>query len=406
MAAAAAAAQFAWTLPEEATRESPGFPTLYTAGRLVLEGSPLSRAYEDAWFGAEVRRFFPSIGEIFRPNPPPAALIAVPVAWMEPRAARVVWTLLSLAALAAVAAWAFRRLAPRGLAVPLGTLAFFFFQPFRACLHYGQVYILLLGLLVVALEALRHDRPRSAGGALGALFGFKLAALSTGFVLLARRFRRALIWGAGTAAVIAALSLIRPGPECWRAWLSYLSRPGSLVGRPEEAVTAYQTLPGFFAHLTRRDARWNPAPLLDAPGSGRLLALAASALLLAGSLMRTARSADPSLPLALLVLAHLLVDPWTLDYHVPLAFLPLVVVAGALRDHGAGAGRWSLLAIATVLLSAPAGWTKSPGLQAGALALLAYPKLYGALIVWGLAYDGSGPRRHRPMVETGPSTGG
>ncbi len=398
VAAAAAAAQFAWSLPVAATRESAGFPTLYTAGRLVLEGSSLSRAYDDAWFGAQVHRFFPSIVEIFRPNPPAAALIAVPVAWLPPRAARVAWTLLSLAVLVAVSVWALRRLAPRGLAAPACALVVFLFQPFRACLHYGQAYIVLLGLLVVGLEALRHERPRRAGAALGALFGFKAAALFTGFVLLSRRRRRALAWGVATVAAIGALSLLRPGADCWRAWLSYLSRPSGLFGRPEEVVTAYQTLPGFIAHLTRIDARLNPSPLFDAPAGGRLFAFAVSLLLLGASLERTARNADPSLPVALLVLTHLVVDPWTLDYHYPLAFLPLVVVACALRDRGAGAARWALLALGTALLSAPAGWCKSPSLQAGALALLAYPQLYGALLVWGLAFHTSGEGRSTGSV--------
>lgn len=389
----AAAVWFIRPLPAAATRSSIGFSTLYTAGRLVLEGSSLSQAYDDAWFGAQVRRFAPSVPEIYRPNPPAASLIGVTVAWMDYRAARIVWTLSSIAALFAIALWTIRYLNFGGLAVPGCILFVLLFQPIRACLWYGQAYILLLGILILGFEGLRRNRPRLSGVSLGALLGFKLAVPFVALLLFERRYRRALAWMTATTAGICALSLVWPGPDCWSAWFSDLLRPRSLAGWPAEAVTAYQTIPGFFAHLSRFDARWNPSPLVDAPRLGRVLSLSSALALVTASIVRTARSSDPSLPLAMLALASLVVSPWSLDYHYPLAFLPIVIVTGVLWERAAGFSLWSALAVGALLLSFPQRWYGAPAVQSGAYAVLAYPKLYGALIVWALAFSLGDARR-------------
>jgi hypothetical protein len=282
--------------------------------------------------------------------------------------------------------------------VPGCVLFVLLFQPIRACLWYGQPYILLLGLLIVGFEALRRNRPRVAGLSLGALLGFKLAVPLVALLLLKRQYWRALAWTSATIATVCLLSLAWPGWDCWRAWFSYLSRPVSLVGWPAEAVTAYQTIPGFFAHLTRFDARWNPSPLFDAPRLGRMLSVSAALLLVTASAVRTARSTDPSLPVAMLTLASLVVSPWSLDYHYPLAFLPILILTGVLWEQAAGFSLWSALALGALLLSVPQRWYGAPALQSGAYALLAYPKLCGALIVWALAFALGRARRGSPAL--------
>ncbi len=386
LAVLVAAGWFVRPLPAAATRASIGFSTLYTAGRLMLEGSSLSQAYDDAWFGVQVRRFAPSVPEIYRPNPPAAALLGITVAWMDYRGARIAWTLASLAALAAITLWMVRHLDAAGLAVPGCVLFVLLFQPIRACLWFGQAYILLLFLLILGFEGLRSERPPQAGVSLGAILGFKLTVPLIALVLLKRRHWKTMAWMSATVIAVCLVSLVWPGTECWRAWLSYLSRPAAVAGWRAEAVTAYQTIPGFFAHLTRFDARWNPSPSFDAPRLGRVLSVTATVLLVAASTVRTARSTDPALPIAMLTLTSLVVSPWTLDYHYPLTLLPIVIVMGVLWDRAAGFPLWSVLALGALLLSVPQRWYGAPALQSGARALLAYPKLYGALVIWGLAF--------------------
>jgi hypothetical protein len=57
---------------------------------------------------------------------------------------------------------------------------------------------------------------------------------------------------------------------------------------------------------------------------------------------------------------------------------------GRLRDEGADWRAWVAFAAVVVLVGAPLPY-KSPRVAAGLPTLLAYPKLYGALVLWAMA---------------------
>src|SRR5881394_3285571 len=83
-----------------------GFVSYYTASRLLVSGQLGPLAYDDRWFGAKVQQITASnVREIFTPNPPTMALMALPVAGLDPHAARTIWLVFSLIAfIAAIAA--------------------------------------------------------------------------------------------------------------------------------------------------------------------------------------------------------------------------------------------------------------------------------------------------------------
>ena len=167
-----------------------------------------------------------------------------------------------------------------------------------------------------------------------------------------------------------------------------------MAAAPSLAVTAYQSQLGFFHHLLIFDPQWNPHPWLNVPWLGFWLpALAMLAMLVASA--RAARRADaPDLVLALFVMASILLSPVALDYHYVLALLPVAILLAHLPSWGsldsliAGLG-W-LTAVAAIGLNLP---YQSAAIQGGAWALLAYPKLYGAILLWILAMTGSSPGR-------------
>ena len=73
-----------------------GFVSYYTASRLLVDGQLGPDAYDDRWFGEAVQRLTRSnIREIFIPNPPPMALMALPVVVLDPQPARAVWLIAS-----------------------------------------------------------------------------------------------------------------------------------------------------------------------------------------------------------------------------------------------------------------------------------------------------------------------
>jgi hypothetical protein len=77
--------------------------------------------------------------------------------------------------------------------------------------------------------------------------------------------------------------------------------------------------------------------------------------------------------------------PFGEGYHAVLA-LPALLVAAWWAWRGGRYGSWTwmlwgALALAALLLAAPLPY-KSPALAAGWLALLAYPRVYGAYLLW------------------------
>ena len=74
-----------------------GFVSYYTASRLLVSGELGPRAYDDQWFGEQVKQHTDSnVREIFIPNPPTMAVMALPVAGLEAGRARAAWLIASL----------------------------------------------------------------------------------------------------------------------------------------------------------------------------------------------------------------------------------------------------------------------------------------------------------------------
>ena len=68
-----------------------GFVAYYTASRLLVSGELGPIAYDDRWFGEKVQQLTASsVREIFTPNPPTMALMALPVAGLDAQRARAV----------------------------------------------------------------------------------------------------------------------------------------------------------------------------------------------------------------------------------------------------------------------------------------------------------------------------
>lgn len=380
LVAAALAVRFAVFAVSVARRPSEDFVAYYTAARLLREGTPVARFYDDSWFEARVSEVVPGLRDIFSPNPPPAALILLPLADLRYEDARAVWTTLNVLLLAAVLTWMLVEAGVRGPPAPLFLIAALASEPLIAEFRQGQAYVLLLLLLVAAWSGYRRGRPALLGVSLGVALALKTAGVLLLPVLIVQRRWSAVAWTAASAGLIALASLPRMGPSAWWAYLRSLR---GLASEPYLAVAAYQTAPGIVRHLTTPDATWNPVPLVDATTAGRLagtaLALGIVALVLFLA-YRVPEQAD--LCFAAALLGGIVVSPLSLDYHYPLLLLPLALLlarvarAPSVSTALALAAGWLLIAVDLPY--------RSTALSAGARALLAYPKLYGALILLGM----------------------
>jgi hypothetical protein len=188
---------------------------------------------------------------------------------------------------------------------------------------------------------------------------------------------------AGLAAAVVLLSLPWVKIETWQFYLvTVLPR---WVQAPIAAVPAYQTVGGFWQHLLRFDPSLNPAPVANRPRLAAALSLACTLALLGLTLVGLRRA-----PLLLAVSAGLVLTvvlaPIAEQYHY-LTAAPALIVAGVEWNRlGHHFSLGALLVLAAVLMFWPLPY-KDPRLAVGWLAILAYPRLWGGLLLWGGLYS-------------------
>ncbi len=368
-----------------------GFAAYYTASVLLAQGKLGPQSYNNQWFTEQVHaEVDQSVDEILAPTLPTVSLVAMPLIFMPPQAARDVWTWLNffvlLAALGLLTA-VFRQPdqaqqpAPRWLT--LAALAFMF-PPVAANFHEDQAIILFFCLFVIALWSLIKGQDWLAGTALGLAFILKTTGFSLWLLLLVHRRWKAVAWGGIAVVAVLALSLPWIGLDTWQA---YLRAVGDVTNSPIRAVTAYQTTAGFFTHLFHFDPVWNPAPVSHQPALAFILTTSITLLALAVTIWHGRKASVLTFFAALVPLSVILL-PVAEEHHFIVMLISIFVLVDNLlkfpRKGGFYRLEWLLLSSAIILLVSPIPYENS-GLSAGWPALLAYPRLYGGWLIWLVA---------------------
>jgi len=350
-----------------------GFVSYYTASKLLVSGELGPLAYDDRWFGEAVQRITASsVREIFIPNPPPMALMALPLAGLDAQRARAAWLIVSLGLfIAAVAALAnYQALRNRDLSIPVILLMLLAPSVFTN-LRIGQGYLIVFALFAAVSVLLLRGRDRAAGVCLGALLALKTSGVAMLVLLIARRRWAVVAAALATAAVVAIA--ITPFID-FGMWLIYPFQVRAYVERPASAVTAYQTTLGLFRHLCIADPQWNPSPAADCGPIAFVLPplLIGAATMVTMVLAVRAKRAEAWIAAgaALSVLSlPAIAEPHFVLMAIPLALLPLTP--------------WQLAPVAFLLI-VPLEFT-AERFTVGWAALLAYPRLYAAWALWGLS---------------------
>src|SRR5207253_2522977 len=154
-------------------------------------------------------------------HPPTSVLLAVPLARLDYPDAFLVWSLSSLAALAA-SVW----LVVRHLRIPFSVWALapaltllLACNPFRQQMNQGQLNLVLLLLLTGVWVADRSARPGWAGALLGAATAIKLFPAFLFLYFLLRRQRRVVAAGVLSFAVLTGLTAALLGPATYRCYV-------------------------------------------------------------------------------------------------------------------------------------------------------------------------------------------
>jgi hypothetical protein len=386
-----------------AHRTSHSYIVLYTSAQLLREGVPVNRFYDDRWFNRQTARYDDLYRDIYRPHSPITALMLLPLSDLDYAKSRVIWTMFNVAFLLAASFRLLRELKVSGVYLSLMLLLILLYDPLHVNLELGQSYILMFTLSVIAWVGYRRGDERALGIALGLMLALKTAGLFLWPLLIVQRRWSALIWGMVTVTALALASLPVVGLD---AWLTYVQEVGYFRGQPWLAVTAYQTPTSLFYHLFTYHAEWNPHPVLIAPALASALTSLTTLCLVGLTLMAgLQRRKQADLTFAAFSLVSLLIVPLALDYHYMLLLLPILILVA----QPSWSVRAKLALILAIVLVSTAIDFRQPALSVGWWALLAYPKLYGALLLWALTLwqiykltrNRRGVKLHAPALKTG-----
>lgn len=358
------------------SRLTGGFLAYFAAGDLIASGTDARELYDQPAFEQRVRNLsHGTVRDVYLGNTPALAVAWLPFAQLPIEPARRLWVGLSVLFLIFTIGLTAAR-APRDerlLAVVVLTVLFTIPSPAREQLLLGQMYALLLMLHALGLRAYERGDDALTGVALGLTMMLKLSGWPIVVLLLLRRRWRAVVWIAGTALIVFALTLPWVGLDAWREAV-FVQMPAS-AALPAAKLSAYQTVSGLWQHLLRADAAFNPQPVADLhwlATAGTLLTMAAAcAALLLNRL-------SPQVQYAAALVLTVLLSPLAEQYHYLLVLLPFALLC----MHGYFAGSWRLglvLLIAGVLLAAPFPYKTY---QPGWWALLDYPRLAAGWIVF------------------------
>lgn len=372
-------AYFIYFVIVNASLSTQGFASYYTASKLLAEGEDVSRFYDDDWFSSNAERFVQEVYEIFNVNMPTTSLIMLPLVKLDYSTARIIWTIFNFVILFAAVLFLIQKFNYKEFWTPLILILFLSYQPLYANILFGQTYILIFCLLIVAWYAYVSGNEKLLGAAIGLIFILKSTSFIFWLFLLVQRRWRSLVWGLLTVSVVILFSLPWIG---FNAWQTYAGKITGFFSNPSLCVTAYQTLHSFFHHLTSINQQWNPEPLINLPLLGNLLSIF-SVLIIAGASSFIAFKRNKSeIAFGIFIIAGLIISPVSLDYHYTILLLPILMLINNIRKDST-VMLWIMILIFISLIAVYLPYA-SPRLAKGIWAVFAYPKLYGAIGLWGL----------------------
>ena len=278
---------FLWSVRGRVGRGDPDFTVFYTAGKILREGHR-SQLY-DARTQLEAQQEFTADSDIRRGplpyiHPPFEALLYLPLTFLSYGHAFILWNLLNLVLLYAVAVVLRSSLPSLRQASPwdlmLACLAFF---PVFANFHQGQDAILLLLFVVLGFRALNKNAEFVAGCWFG-IGIFKYHLILPLVLILVLWKGRKLFFGFATVALAAAfLSL---GIVGWRGALLYPSYAWNVISSPGLGGIPPREIPNLLGLVTG----W---PLLERVGWPLQLATLACSVALLTITVRIRSFAEP-----------------------------------------------------------------------------------------------------------------
>jgi hypothetical protein len=365
------------TLPDAWRMLNTDFPNYYLTARLAQEKFDTTRVYEWLWIQRQKdhRNIDQRVVGLV-PITPFSTIVVRPLASLSPLTAKRCWLMINLCLLAWIAVllrsimqMAWRRIA---LAIVLNF-------PLHRNLLYGQYYVLLLFVLVLACWFYLRQHRFTAGALIGLGFGLKIFPVLYLLYFLRKRDNRSFVGGIAGCAAVAVSSIGVFGWELNRIYL-FQVMPWALRG---EGLDPYNLTTSSFAALLHRlflyEPQWNPHPVWHAPWLFAVLHPLLQVLIVAPVLLLSSSSRTSSgqirLEWAAMLLAILTISTMPGSYVFTLLILPVCLLWEELQTQRRP---WATRTLLVLYLAAGFPlWKHSQNF--GWHSLLGVPRLYALI---------------------------
>ncbi len=203
---------------------------------------------------------------------------------------------------------------------------------------------------------------------------------------------RTVIWAFGTIVLVVAIPMHWIGID---AWVEHVHALTTWLSRHWESMTDFQSQAGFLRHLLIFDPELNRHPLVNAPVAASVLIWIGGIGLIFVSWRLTRNRENTDGTFAAFVVASSILTPVTLEYHFTTLLLPIAILfVWIAREKN----KWTICIFVIGLVLVGLGRLRLlERYSAGFESFLAYPRLYGAYLLWFLAVLAS---RERGMLSS------
>lgn len=357
-----------------------GFASYYTSARMLTDGSNMTAAYDTTYYFAKMQSYgFGNVKDLS--NLPTGSFIMLPLSGFEPVTAKIIWNILGIIFLFTSILLIFRVIdiplySNQGLILILITLLFY---PFFYNIAFGQAYALLLLLASVSIYGFKKDN------ALLTAFPIALIIILKGYgfyplaALLFMKKPKVFLYTFGLTAAIFMLTLPLFGLS---AWQMYYDKFYSVVAYGEHSSNvAYQTLGSLLGHLFSYNSAVNTNALLSIPKIYVYYFTQITGLAVLFFLSRRFTRENYLVFFVLSFALNVVFSPAAEDYH-SLFYLPLIIITGSLLfkeiNFKSPVVYIFTASLLLLLLPLPFRQLQDSGFP---LYILAYPRLYGAVII-------------------------
>lgn len=357
-----------------------GFASYYTSARMLTDGSDMTRAYDTTYYFAKMHGYgFGNVKDLS--NLPTGSFIMLPLCGFEPVTAKIIWNVLGILFLFTSILLLFRTFniplySNQGLLLILITLLFY---PFYYNIAFGQAYALLLLLATVSVYGFKRNNTFLTAIPIALIIILKGYGFYPLAVLLFMKKPKVFYLTTGLTITIFLLTLPLFGLS---AWQMYYAKFYSVVAYGEHSSNvAYQTIGSLLGHLFSYNSTVNANALLSIPKIYVYYFTQLAGLVVLFFLSRKFTSQNYLMFFVMSFALNVLFSPAAEDYH-SLFYLPLIILCGSIlfKDINFRLPQIYVFATALLLLMLPLPFRQLQD-SSFPLYILAYPRLYGALIL-------------------------